>query len=176
MAVAVVGLAGGRRRRSRRVAGGRVGGRRGRFALYAEVAGSTTIWVRVAGTWSESIAVPGPLRQDPGVVGTDAELILWGGYTDGRPVGDGLAYSLATGTWRTIAPGPLSPRRAPVLVWTGTRVVVASGSADPGTLDPEVGAYVPNEDRWEVTPPVEGSPQRRRSSAPHGTVPSAVDV
>ena len=126
------------------------------LVLYVEGEQGAAIWTRIGEDWSEPVAVPGLPREDPGVVGTDAELILWGGVrvVDGVivPLDDGLAFAPASNTWRVISPGPLTARRAPTLVWTGTHVVVAGGYADGPTIEPDVGVYRPADDTWQVAP------------------------
>lgn len=69
---------------------------------------------------------------------TGHELVVWGGYRisvsaddeAGERVttyADGGAYDPATGTWRTLAPSPLSPRGDHGAIWNGRRLVVFGG-------------------------------------------------
>jgi len=82
---------------------------------------------------------PGPLtvRGDVAVVGTDREVVVWGG--------DGAAYDPETATWRTLSPAPLSAgSEPPIGVWTGDEVVILRDQA--------AAAWDPDTDAWRVLP------------------------
>ncbi|MGH3020090.1 MAG: Kelch repeat-containing protein, partial [Gaiellaceae bacterium] len=82
---------------------------------------------------------------------TGSELVYWGGESEyGDDVhGDGAAFDPATGDWRPLAAGPLSPRRGAVAVWTGNEVLVWGG--DPEAVG-EGAAYDPGRDEWRTLP------------------------
>ncbi|MGQ0848035.1 MAG: hypothetical protein ACT4OP_02740 [Actinomycetota bacterium] len=66
------------------------------------------------------------------MVGTDTELVFWGGDQDSCdyefPTGDpGVAYNPDTGFWRQLPASPLEPAVAPTGVWTGSEVVICCG-------------------------------------------------
>lgn len=82
---------------------------------------------------------PGPLtvRGDVAVVGTDREVVVWGG--------DGAAYDRETATWRTLSPAPLpAGSEPPIGVWTDDEVVVLRDQA--------AAAWDPDTDAWRVLP------------------------
>lgn len=82
---------------------------------------------------------------------TGSELVYWGGESGhGDEVhGDGAAFDLATGNWRPLAAGPLSPRSGAVSVWTGTEVLVWGGNRESVA---EGAAYDPSRDEWRPLP------------------------
>jgi hypothetical protein len=84
-------------------------------------------------------------------VWTGSELVYWGGESEyGDEVhGDGAAFDPATGSWRRLAAGPLSPRSGAVGVWTGTEVLVWGGNREAGA---EGAAYDPSRDEWRLLP------------------------
>ena len=95
----------------------------------------------------------GPLvaRFGQSTVWAGDELIVWGGgggEDSDRRFNDGAAYNPSTDRWRTIADGPLSPRRHHVAEWTGTEMIVVGG--DDGELDGA--AYDPARDSWRLLP------------------------
>jgi hypothetical protein len=82
-------------------------------------------------------------------VWTGSELVYWGGESDfGDEVHrDGAAFDPASGTWRRLAPGPLSARSGAAAVWTGEEVLIWGGDhAGDGA------AYDPGEDEWRTLP------------------------
>jgi hypothetical protein len=116
-----------------------------------------------ADTWSP--LGPGPLghRYFHTAVWTGTEMIVWGGLAgtlagDSRPEdlrADGAAYNPRTGTWRRIAPAPLSPRQFHVAVWSGREMIVWGGSRILRPLSKEQerllydgAAYDPKTDSW----------------------------
>lgn len=82
---------------------------------------------------------------------TGRELVYWGGESEyGDEVhGDGAAFDPATGTWRILAPGPLSPRSGAAGVWTGEEVLIWGGGPD---AVGDGAAYNPEEDEWRTLP------------------------
>jgi hypothetical protein len=106
----------------------------------------------------ESTVVPVPVapregsvvadRTDPVTVWTGREVLVWGGVVEASAARttyavDGAAFDPTTGTWRTLAPAPLSPDRY-AGVWTGTELVVIGG----GEATVDGAAYDPVTDTW----------------------------
>ena len=80
----------------------------------------------------------GQAFETEGAVWTGQEAIYYGhaGSNDRGQAPWGSAYNPATDTWRTLAPSPLTPRRHPVVVWTGEEMVVWGGDPLPlGSYD-----------------------------------------
>lgn len=82
------------------------------------------------------------------MVGTDTELIIWGGDQASCdyefPTGDpGMAYTPDTGTWRQLPESPLDAVVAPTGVWTGSEVIICCGMTSRQTA-----AYNPADDSW----------------------------
>lgn len=82
------------------------------------------------------------------VVGTDTELVFWGGDETScdyeSPKGDpGMAYHPDTATWRQLPAAPLEPVVAPTGVWTGSELIICCGMTSGQTA-----AYDPEEDAW----------------------------
>lgn len=82
------------------------------------------------------------------VVGTDTELIFWGGDQGSCdyefPTGDpGMAYNPGTAMWRQIPESPLEPVVAPTGVWTGSEVIICCGMTSK-----QAAAYEPAKDTW----------------------------
>jgi Kelch motif len=111
----------------------------------------------------------GPLghRSGHSAVWTGEEMIVWGGVSGrlgvDRPEelrADGAAYDPRSGTWRHIAPAPLSPRSGHVAVGTGDEMLVWGGSRPLRPLRSEHerplydgAAYDPGSDTWRRLPP-----------------------
>jgi hypothetical protein len=118
---------------------------------------------------------PGPLasRVDETAVWTGRQLLVWGGVqlsvgigTSFPPppqaLGDGAAYDLATGTWKTLPQSPLSRRGGAAGVWTGTEAIFWGGYT-PQTadgLDSTGAAYDPGTGHWRLLPPSPLSPRQ----------------
>ena len=81
--------------------------------------------------WEEVPGAPIPPRDEPAMVWTGSELVVWGGHAPGGdPSGtkdDGAAYDPSTRTWRKLPDGPLGPRSSMIGVWTGTEVLLWGG-------------------------------------------------
>ena len=111
-----------------------------------------------AAIWREIPKSPLSPRQDPAIVWTGEEVIIWGGVGGDGWLADGAAYSPATRSWRTIAPSPLDPRQAPLMVWTGGQVLVVGGTANVEQFAVGAAAYNPDNDSWsEISGPVDTS-------------------
>jgi hypothetical protein len=107
--------------------------------------------------WQPMPAAPLEPRQDPAVVWTGDELVVWGGEpTDGDSQVGGAAYDPQNGTWRRLPEAP-APASAPSAgVWTGQEVLFVGedrggGEADrPG--DSFALAYAPSTGAWRRLP------------------------
>lgn len=113
----------------------------------------------------EAVEIPSSAvaRCHTALVGTDIELIVWGGNRGSceyeSPVGDpGLAYNPDTGMWRQLPEGPLDPVVAPTGVWTGSEVLICCGIEGIGPVGGgEIGsnqaaAFDPSTDTWRSLP------------------------
>jgi hypothetical protein len=100
-------------------------------------------------------------------VWTGTEMIVWGGgfnwVGDGRPRADGAAYDPSSDSWRLISAAPIDGRFFHSAVWTGTEMLIWSGSEGDSQgdwpNDPGDGtAYDPASDTWRTVPaaPFEG--------------------
>jgi len=78
------------------------------------------------------------LSSRPAQVWTGAEVIFWGRYE--FPAGNGDKYVLATDTWSSIAPAPFPGFTGTTSVWTGTEMIVWSGSSSSGAPGLETNA------------------------------------
>jgi hypothetical protein len=79
---------------------------------------------------------------------TTGEFIIWGGANGAFSYfADGAAYDPKKGTWRTMAPAPLTVRTQPLWAWTGTRLVVYGGDCV-GYSCEVAAAYDPATDTW----------------------------
>lgn len=123
-----------------------------------------------ADTWRLLPDAPLDPREDHVAVWTGEELVVWGGLAYDEPDdptapvellndfrADGAAYDPAADTWRPLAPSPLAPRAGAAAVWTGTEVLIASGTGggpDEGTFDDftDAAAYDPASDTWRELP------------------------
>lgn len=88
----------------------------------------------LAGEWRMLAESPLDARTDAASIWTGTEWIVWGG-NGASTFADGAAYNPATDTWRVLAESPLSPRTGPA-VWTGSEMIVRSGSTDGAAYDP----------------------------------------
>jgi hypothetical protein len=98
-------------------------------------------------------------RNSGAAVWTGTEMIVWSGNaydaaTDSWPdLSDGAAFNLATGTWRVIAPAPISGREQFPAVWTGTEMIVWGGFIGEDQRPTHDGAaYNPTTDTWRTLP------------------------
>lgn len=105
-------------------------------------------------------AAPISGRNSGAAVWTGTEMIVWSGnaydsVTDSWPsFPDGAAFNLANGTWRVIAPAPISGREQFPAVWTGTEMIVWGGFIGEDQVPTHDGAaYNPATDTWRMLPP-----------------------
>ncbi len=124
-----------------------------------QLPGGKTVGVRPNGA-------PAP-RTGYALARTGTHLIVWGGLSHGKqgaaPLGDGAILDLRTRTWRRMAAqGAPSPRFSPVVVWTGTRLIVWGGATglDVDQLAGDGAIYDPGSDRWTPMAPANAPPPR----------------
>jgi hypothetical protein len=90
------------------------------------------------GTWRVLVDVP-LARDNPSLVWTGAELLVWGG-AEGQPTSSGAAYDPDADTWREMEDAPAAVQQQ--AVWTGREMIVWDGAA-----------YDPVSDAWRMLPP-----------------------
>lgn len=108
--------------------------------------------------WTRLPNAPSTLRCAPRAVWaeTTSELIVYGcvwSSSLNRYLVRGYAIDVATRTWRTIRPSPLTPREGFVLAWVSSRMVVWGGAdiknrGPNGTARNDGAAYDPSTDSW----------------------------
>jgi len=106
---------------------------------------ATNRWTRLA---------PAPLstRENPTIVWTGHELLVWGGLTADQQTKpdryEGAAYDPDTGAWRPPPASGLPPIELAAAAWTGREMVVF-GAPAAGGAGPDIGAaYHPTTNRW----------------------------
>ena len=101
----------------------------------------------VADNWV-SMAAGGPTnRAFPVVLGTDHEILVWGG-SNTVWLNDGMLYDPSTMTWRIVSTvNAPSIRRAARAVWTG-KTVFLSGGTNASTFTWDGAVYDPSADTW----------------------------
>jgi hypothetical protein len=107
---------------------------------------------RYEGRWAGHGAPPDE-RQDPALVWTGVEVLVWGGHgSEGEPfASDGLRWDPRTGAWGSIPDGPLPGRSEPVVGWTGRELVVVGGRTG-GGWSRSGAAFDPQDGNWRVLP------------------------
>jgi Kelch motif protein len=113
----------------------------------------------VSEKWRVIAASPIGGRSRPSAVWTGREVVVWGGWANGKYPNDGAAYDPRSDSWRPIPPAPVVGRAGAAAVWTGVEVLVW-GSANEkfdgvGNGPTDGAAYNPLTNRW-----------RRLSTAP----------
>jgi hypothetical protein len=93
-------------------------------------------------------------RVGPAAVWDGTEMIVWGGSTPNRTVGetaeaDGAAYNPRTNAWRVLPRAPIGGRAYASAVWTGTELIVWGGSANGHALG-DGAAYNPTTNAWRT--------------------------
>ncbi len=77
---------------------------------------------------------------------------LWGGAAT-TTIPDGLAASVSSGSWETMAEAPIQTRPHAVAAWTGTEALFWAGSSlDRGFAYTDGAAYDPSTDTWHSLP------------------------
>lgn len=92
---------------------------------------------------------------------TGEQLVVWGGLACGPRIdqpacftavsGAGAIYDPTSGSWRLMAPGPLSPRSGQVSAWTGNDVIIWGGQGSLGdkpSLLSDGARYDPSSGVW----------------------------
>jgi hypothetical protein len=111
-----------------------------------------------------SAGAPSPRLEPAAVAWTGARLLIWGGRTAGaapgsfQTFGDGALYDPVADRWTPMAPaGAPAPRTGATVVWTGRRLVVFGGAAQPGGPSrSDGGIYDPAANRWTALAPSPG--------------------
>jgi N-acetylneuraminic acid mutarotase len=132
------------------------------------VSGDGAFWSPATSTWTTIATTGAPSkRRDMAAVWstTTNEMIVWGGVGSGTSGGtayftDGARYkpSASGGTWSTMSspPSTFLGRSTPMVVWTGTQMVVFGGDAPSCTPTDshcaDAAAYDPSTDTWTVLP------------------------
>jgi N-acetylneuraminic acid mutarotase len=121
----------------------------------------TKVWTRLPGA-------PISTRENPTIVWTGHELIVWGGLTanqNGRPDRyEGAVYDPGINSWHALPSSGLPSSGLPPIelaaaAWTGHEMIVF-GSAAAGGSGPDVGAaYDPTTNHWR---PIATTPLTRR--------------
>lgn len=98
-------------------------------------------------------------------VWTGTEMIIWGGFSGGRPLNTGSRYDPLTDTWTGIALAQApEPRGDHVATWTGTQMLVWGGSVSQASQLASGGRYDPVADQWTPISQA-GAPSPRGRSA-----------
>ncbi len=106
-------------------------------------AGNTaTAWVPIS-----SVNAPAA-RTLHSAIWTGAKMLVWGGDSNGVPVGNGAAYDPAASTWTAISnSGAPSERRRHNALWTGSEMLILGGENASSSLASGF-AYNPAADKW----------------------------
>jgi N-acetylneuraminic acid mutarotase len=108
-----------------------------------------------------SLSGPPGRRVGHAAVWTGSEMIVWGGYYDGKYFNDGGRYDPATDTWRaTSLTGAPSARRYHVVAWTGVELILWGGSSPSNLFTNDGARYNPMTDSWRAMSDV-GAPVGR---------------
>jgi len=124
------------------------------------------ITIQSSGCFDDSWTVTspsGPSGQRVGhaAVWTGSEMIVWGGYYNGRYFNDGGRYDPATDSWRTTSlTGAPSARRYHVAAWTGVELILWGGSSSSDLFTNDGARYNPVTDSWRPMSDV-GAPSGR---------------
>ncbi|GAA3224466.1 hypothetical protein [Actinocorallia longicatena] len=108
-------------------------------------------------TWRKIAPSPLTARSLPAAVWTGRTVFVWGGSgVPGEtrpPVADGAEYDPAADAWTPLPKAPSGPRGTPVAVWTGTEVLLWSGTLDGDRRSADGLAYTPATRTWRKIPP-----------------------
>ena len=118
----------------------------------------------IADLWQKRSDGAAPsIRNNPSVVWTGSEMIVWGGY-NGATLGDGARYNPVTNTWTAVNPvGAPTARNEHTAVWTGKEMIVWGGSA--GGASNNGGRYDPVANSWTAVSLAGAPAARSRHSA-----------
>lgn len=84
----------------------------------------------------------------------DGELLVWGGGDYDTVFRDGAAWSIASSSWRVLAPAPIAARERPIGVWSGIEWLVVGGVDNAFTPLLDGAAYDPDGDSWRMIAPL----------------------
>jgi len=107
-------------------------------------------------TWTPIAPAPIEARSRHVLEAVGDEVVVWGGkswpqHAKARPLADGAVYDTATGRWRAMSPGPLSPRSMASSLTVGHRVFIWSGFGGASNAYRGDGAlYDPESDTWTM--------------------------
>jgi hypothetical protein len=103
-------------------------------------------------------------RRGHSAVWTGDSMIVWGGCAGETPLGDGVAYNVASNTWQVLsAINAPSPRYDHATTWSGSQMLIAGGADASGALSSGA-AYDPGTGQWQ-TLSSGGAPLARSQSA-----------
>ncbi len=126
------------------------GGNRGAALVHADGAA----YDPATGAWRELAPAPpgfGP-RLWHSAVWTGSEMLLWGGYVEGRDDVEGVAYDPVTDLWRPLAAAGGPHRWLHTAVWTGREMIVWGGEVEGGQPGAGGLAYDAAADTWRRLP------------------------
>lgn len=104
------------------------------------------------GSWATLGDGPLSQRQDPAMVWTGTDVLVWGGLSPGGTgLRDGAAYDPAKDRWRRLPPAPAAGRADAVVAWTGSEMLVWGGTGAGGVGDAGA-AFDPIRGRWRRLP------------------------
>jgi len=123
----------------------------------------SNLWAEVGGTSANGTPTG---RWGHSAVWTGTEMVVWGGYRRGIPVGTGAVFDPATTSWSqtSMSAGVPSARVGHTAIWTGTRMIIAGGwSTNPSDF---ARLYDPASGIWTVAAPLPvGSTSRMEHTA-----------
>jgi hypothetical protein len=136
---------------------------RQRFFITTVTAAEPPAFV-LRGTWRQIALPPISGRNDHRVVWTGSEVLVWGGFASDQEASvfdasvprGGAAYDPEADSWRVIPDAPIAGRGSPIVVWSGTEMLVFGGAAFDAAGEQPVldgAAYDPATDRWRALPP-----------------------
>lgn len=72
------------------------------------------------------VIAPSPIggRERASAVWTGRDVLIWGGWADGKYLNDGAAYDPRSDSWHPIPPGPIPGRAGAAAAWTGVEMLV----------------------------------------------------
>jgi hypothetical protein len=109
-------------------------------------------WDPDTNAWTAIAESPLASRAEAGAAFTGTEIVIWGGYGEGRSaLGDGAAYDPQSDSWRLLPDAPIAPASPVATVWTGEEVLVW-GSTDRSAASREGAAYNPTTNEWRRLP------------------------
>lgn len=114
------------------------------------------------GAWRRVRAPRLRWRTGLSLVSASGGALVWGGATDRGALADGARISNGSAPrWRSLPPGPLSPRAFHAAAWAGTQMLVWGGLRD-GRRLADGATFRPRSGKWQLLP---SAPLRPRSHA-----------